>query len=88
MFISIKILPLQLVSWMDKLKGKWVSVSIPRSFSRRIKAILGFVADESIAERMRSDVSDSEIHEDKPSFISVEGSGCTCETDAPIPVIC
>ncbi|MBA7531054.1 hypothetical protein ES705_23265 [subsurface metagenome] len=53
MFISIKILPLQLVSWMDKVKGKWVSVSIPKGFSRRIRAILGFVADESLAEYAR-----------------------------------
>jgi hypothetical protein len=38
---------------MDKVKGKWASVSIPRSFCRRIKAILGFVADESLAEYAR-----------------------------------
>jgi hypothetical protein len=43
---------------MDKVKGKWVSVSIPKGFSRRIRTILGFVADESLAERMRSDVSE------------------------------
>lgn len=38
---------------MSELKGKWSSVSIPRRFCRRIKAILGFVADESIAEYAR-----------------------------------
>lgn len=53
MFISIKILPLKLVSCMPKAKEKWRSVSIPRSFCRRIKAILGFVADESLAEYAR-----------------------------------
>ena len=38
---------------MDKVKGKWVSVSIPKGFSRRIRVILGFVADESLAEYAR-----------------------------------
>ena len=36
---------------MSKAKWKWKSVSIPRRFLKRIRAILGFVADESIAER-------------------------------------
>jgi len=38
---------------MSKILGRWGSVSISRSFKRRIKAILGFVADESIAEYVR-----------------------------------
>jgi len=36
-----------------KVKRKWVSVDIPRGFSKRIRAILGFVADESLAEYAR-----------------------------------
>lgn len=36
---------------MSKGKDKWKSVSLPRNFLRRIRSILGFVADESIAER-------------------------------------
>lgn len=64
MFISLKILPLKLVSWMDKVKGKWRSVSIPRSFCRRIKAILGFVADESLAEYARQAIQKRLQHDE------------------------
>ena len=38
---------------MSKAKWKWTSISIPRRFVRRIRLILGFVADESIAEYAR-----------------------------------
>ncbi|GAI62629.1 unnamed protein product [marine sediment metagenome] len=38
---------------LSEVKQRWVSVSIPKGFSRRIRAILGFVADESLAEYAR-----------------------------------
>jgi len=38
---------------MSKGKRRWVSVDIPRGFSKRIRAILGWVADESLAEYAR-----------------------------------
>jgi len=38
---------------MSKSKQKWHSVSIPGNLFKRIKAILGFVADESLAEYAR-----------------------------------
>ena len=38
---------------LDKAQEKWVSVSIPRRFSKRIRSILGFVAEESLAEYAR-----------------------------------
>jgi hypothetical protein len=38
---------------MNQVKKKWVSVGIPRRFIGRIKRILGFVADESLAEYAR-----------------------------------
>jgi len=41
---------------MGKADGKWVSVGIPRRFVDRIKRILGFVADESLAEYVRQAV--------------------------------
>ena len=38
---------------MGKTNKKWLSVGIPRGFSKRIRAVLGFVADESLAEYTR-----------------------------------
>jgi len=38
---------------LSNAKGKWVSVSIPRGFCKRIRSILGFVAEESLAEYAR-----------------------------------
>lgn len=41
---------------MSKAKDKWKSVSLPRAFLRRVKAVLGWVAEESIAEYVRQAV--------------------------------
>lgn len=43
---------------MGNVKQRWVSVSIPRGFVRRIRAILGFVADESLAEYARQAIQE------------------------------
>ena len=52
---------------MSQLEGKWRSVSIPRNFCRRIKVILGFVADESIAEYARQAIQ-KRLLSDEASF--------------------
>lgn len=54
---------------MGKTNKRWLSVGIPRGFSKRVRAILGFVADESLAEYARQAIqtrlrSDEALAED------------------------
>lgn len=52
---------------MSDLKQKWKSVSLPRTFIDRIKRILGFVADESIAEYARQAIQ-KRLQHDEAAF--------------------
>jgi len=53
---------------MSKVKRKWKYIGFPENFIKRIRAILGFVADESLAEyarqaiqtRLRQDEAEAE----------------------------
>lgn len=49
---------------MSQASKKWHSVSIPESFSRRVKRILGFVADESLAEYARQAIQTRLRHDE------------------------
>jgi len=61
---------------MSNVKQKWTTVSIPVSLFRRIKAVLGFVADESLAEYARQAIQKrletDEIHAENERMLEKE----------------
>lgn len=61
---------------MGKANGKWHSVSIPKKICRRIKALLGFVVDESLAEyvrqALRTRLEFDEVHAEEQKMLEKE----------------